>query len=240
MRGGLGCRPVSDRGGWSGWYTDERGGASGALAGGLGATLLRVAWLAILLGFGMEVLLLVISSGFGAPVDMGGVVVEVVGGVTWSLVVCTGLAIGTAASRIGLPAMGVAGLISAPLAFEVSRVIQKGTAQALAAASPADGDVSPVLLAFVKGVEYGFLGLAIAWIWRQPWGGALAHVGLGLLVGLVFGGLILTLTFGTAPQPLATAEFASRTVNEVLFPVGCSLVLFASRALAQGTQPDDQ
>ena len=106
--------------------------------------------------------------------------------------------------------MGLLGLLSAPLAFEVSRVLQKGTAQALVAAGPAAGDeVSPVLLAFVKGVEYGCLGLAIAWIWRRSWGGAKVHVGIGLLVGLVFGGTILALTYGATPQPPPTAELAS-------------------------------
>lgn len=221
--------------------TDERGAASGALGGNLGATLLRVAWLAILLGFAMEVLLLVVASGFGASAGVGSFVAELAGGVTWSLIVCSGLAIGTAASRARVPAMGLAGLFAAPLAFEVSRVLQKGTAQALVAAGPAAGDeVSPVLLAFVKGVEYGCLGLAIAWIWRRSWGGAKAHVGIGLLVGLVFGGAILTLTYGATPQPPPTAELASKGVNEVLFPVGCSLVLFASRALAKRTPEEDQ
>lgn len=216
----------------------ERGGAStssGVLGENLGTTLLRVAWLSILLGFAMEILLLVVAAGLGSS-GSDPFVADLVGGVTWSVIVCTGVAVGTAASRMLGPAMGLAGLLAAPIAFEVSRILQKGTAQALAAAGPNPGaEVSPVLLAAVKGIEYGLLALAIAWIWRRPWGGAAAHIGVGLLVGLVFGGVILALTFGASPQPMPAAALIPRGVNEVLFPVGCSLVLFTARSLAQRT-----
>ena len=54
----------------------------------------------------------------------------------------------------------------------------------------------------------------------------------GLVVGLVFGGLILLLLLGSSPQPPA-ADLVSRGMNEVLFPVGCSLALFSAGALGE-------
>jgi hypothetical protein len=53
----------------------------------------------------------------------------------------------------------------------------------------------------------------------------------GLAVGVVFGGTILALTLGAAPCPVPTADLVSRGLNELLFPVGCALVLFSAGAL---------
>jgi predicted phage tail protein len=56
---------------------------------------------------------------------------------------------------------------------------------------------------------------------------------VGLVVGLLFGGAIVGFTYWTAPEPLATADLFSRGLNEVLFPVGCSLVLYTATALGK-------
>jgi hypothetical protein len=55
---------------------------------------------------------------------------------------------------------------------------------------------------------------------------------VGLAVGLVFGGPILLLLLGSSPQPPA-ADLVSRGMDEVLFPVGCSLVLYSAGALGE-------
>ncbi|QIN78535.1 hypothetical protein GBA65_08380 [Rubrobacter marinus] len=203
---------------------------------GLGVRLLRVAWVAILLGFAMEAVLLLVATGFfGSIPSLGQLVADLLKNVSWSVVVCSGLALGQTISRIKVPAMGVLGLLAAPLAFEVARVLHKGTLQALVATGDASGgsaEVSPVLLALVKGIEYGCLGLAVAWIGGRPWGGLLAHVGVGLAAGVVFGGVILAMTSAAMPQP-SGARLVPLAVNEVLFPVGCALVLFSAGALGQ-------
>ena len=93
-----------------------------------------------------------------------------------------------------------------------------------------------ILLALFKAVEYGCLGALIGWIGQRPWGGALAHAAAGLAVGLFFGGAILALTYWTAPEPLSTTDLFSRGMNEVLFPVGCSLVLYTATALGKGVE----
>jgi predicted phage tail protein len=49
----------------------------------------------------------------------------------------------------------------------------------------------------------------------------------------VFGSLILAVTYWGASSPLSTANLISRGVNEILFPMGCSLVLFSADALGQ-------
>jgi hypothetical protein len=196
----------------------------------LGRTLLRVAWLAIALGLAMEALLLLLGSSFGELLGAKSIVADLAKNLSWSLFVCTGLAVGTAASQARAPAMGLMGLLAAPVAFEVSRVVHKGTLEALDISG--SGDTSPVLVAVIKGFEYGCLGLAVGWLGRRPWGGAAAHAAAGLAVGLVFGGAIVVLTVPSGAQ-MSVADLVSRGVNEVLFPLGCSLVLYASVNLGE-------
>jgi hypothetical protein len=200
----------------------------------LGATLLRVAWLAVILGLVMELLLLVLGGAVGDALGLKPFVADLVRNVTWSVFVCAGLAVGTAVVKARAPLMGFLGLVSGPLAFEASRVVHKGTLEALAITGGGGGDLSPVLVAVIKGIEYGCLGLGIGWVSQRRWGGAAAHVAVGLLVGLAFGSMELALVAGATPPP-PTSDLFVEGVNEVLFPVGCSLVLFSAGVLGKKT-----
>src|ERR671916_1891556 len=124
-------------------------------ASSLGATLLRVAWLAILLGLIIEVLLLVLGGALGEVLGVRPIVADLVRSISWSVFVCVGLAVGTAVAKARVPLMGFLGLFSAPLAFEVSRVLHKGTLEALAVAGGGGNDLSPLLVAAIKALEYG-------------------------------------------------------------------------------------
>jgi hypothetical protein len=191
-----------------------------------------VAWLAILLGLGFEVVLLTISVYGGSGTGL--FVADLVKSVSWSVFVCVGLAVGTTIAKARVPLMGLLGLLTAPLAFEVSRVLHKGTVEALALSGSADAaGTATFLLAAVKGVEYGCLGLLVGWIGGRAWGGAAAHAAAGLVIGTVFGGLILGLTFIPNPGAFSAADFLARGINELLLPVGCSLVLFSAKALGE-------
>ena len=202
-------------------------------ASSLGATLLRVAWMAILLGIAMEVLLLLVGGALGNLLGVGPVIADFARNITWSVFVCVGLAIGTAISKARAPAMGALGLFSAPIAFEASRIFHKGTLGALAVTGGGAGDeFSPLVIAIVKGLEYGALGLGIGWIGQRQWGGALAHAAYGLMIGLVFGGAQVFLASTAIPAP-TSADLIVQSVNQVLFPVGCSLVLFAGAVLGK-------
>jgi hypothetical protein len=173
---------------------------------------LRVAWLAILLGLAMEGLLL-LGTGFGDLLGLKPIVAGLVKNVSWSVFVCVGLALGTTLSKIRVPAMGLLGFFAAPLALEVPRVLHKGTLEALAASGGGGDELSPLMVAFIKGLEYGCVGMVVGWLGRRPWGGAVAHMAAGLMVGLVFGGLILLLLLGSSPQPPA-ADLWSQGMNE--------------------------
>ncbi len=96
---------------------------------GLAKVLVRVAWLAILLGMGMEILILLPQAGFGVLPGLESVFKDLAGKVTWSTLVCAGLAAGKAASRARAPLMGLFGFLVAPLAFHLSRALQQGVAK---------------------------------------------------------------------------------------------------------------
>src|SRR3712207_5442797 len=197
-------------------------------ASNLGATLLRVAWLAIALGLLMEVILLVLGGALGEAFGLRPLVADLVGNVTWSVFVFVGLAIGTAVVKARVPAMGILGLLSAPLAFEASRVFHKGTLEALAVSGGGGEAVPPLLVALVKGLESGCLGLDIGWLSHSRWGGAAAPAPVGRVAGLLFRSPEIALAPGAiATQPTATPLI--KAINGVLFPIGCSLVLYSAK-----------
>jgi hypothetical protein len=211
---------------------EEERGTGAPASSNLGVTLLRVAWLAILLGIGMEILLLLLSAGFGDLLGLGPIVADLIKNVSWAMFVCVGLAVGMAATQARAPVMGLLGVLAAPSAFEISRVLHKGTLEIFAVSGTGSGDLSPFLVALIKGLEYGCLGVLVGWLGRRPWGGAVAHTAAGLAVGLLFGGAIVALTLASNPE-MPAADLVSRGVNEILFPVGCALILFSAATLGK-------
>jgi hypothetical protein len=211
---------------------------SSAASPNLGVKLLRVAWLAIGLGMAMEGTLLLLSAGFGDLLGLRSIVADLARNVSWALLVCVGLSLGTAVQKARVPVTGLLGLLAAPAAFEVSRVVHKGALQALAISASAGDDLSPFLVALMKGLEYGCLGLALGWVSQRPWGGAAAHMAVGFVVGSIFGGTIVALLAASSPE-VSAASLVPRGVTEVLFPVGCSLVLFSAEALGTSMASDD-
>src|SRR5215208_180308 len=211
---------------------------SSAASPNLGVKLLRVAWLAIGLGMAMEGILLLLSAGFGDLLGLRPIVADLARNVSWSLLVCVGLSVGTAIRNARVPVMGFLGFLAAPAAFEISRVVHKGALQALAISASAGDDLSPFLLALIKGLEYGCLGLALGWVSQRPWGGAVAHMAVGFVVGSIFGGTVIAVLAASGPE-VSAACLEDRGITEILFPVGCSLVLFSAEALGSSIASND-
>ena len=187
--------------------------------------LLKIAWLSVLLGLAMEVLLLTAALLLGARPGARAVLAETVQKVAWSTIVCLGLGIGNGAARTLPPMAGLAGLVAGPLGFVIAKALHQGVAQALGVALAATTHPSAVVLALLKGIQYGGLGHGLSWIGRHYGTSATAHVGMGLAAGAVFGGATLALM-----SPLATTALVARGLNEIIFPVGCSLVVYAANA----------
>ena len=208
-----------------------------AVPAGFRATLLRVAWLAILLGLLLQLAQLLAAVPLGAFAGARPLVAETIRNVGWSVLVCSGIALGRGASKGRVPLMGLAGLLAAPVALNVANMLQKGIAGALGVDAPAGG-LAPLGVMLLRAAEYGCLGAALGWIGRRAWGGTLEHLVVGLLTGLAFGAAALVLVGQSAPGPPGVEAFVVRGVNELLFPMGCALVTYAATVLGRRTKAD--
>jgi hypothetical protein len=183
-------------------------------------------WLAILLGLGLQILVLVAKTAAGADVPGAQVLVDIAGGVTWSLIVCGGVAVGSVAARSASGAMGLLGLVCAPLAFAAAKGVQRGAAW-LNGQPMEKMSALVVQTGALKTIEYAMLGYLLGAIIRTPASTLRNHASLGLLFGLTFGWLILALNLVHAngaqiPAPKAVGVM----MNEMIFPLGCSLVIY--------------
>jgi hypothetical protein len=193
-------------------------------------TLLRVAWLAILLGLLLQLALLLVAAGFGRVAGPRLLLAESCRTICWSLLVCLGVALGRVAAKARVPLEGATGLLAAPLALTAANTLQKGVAEALNAAGTPAGP-APLWVLALKAAEYACLGLALGWIGRRARAGALWYAAAGLVAGIVFGGALLAMIVGSAPTPPSTPSLVAKGINELLFPIGCALVVFIAEVL---------
>ena len=155
--------------------------------------------------------------------------------VSWSLFVCVGLALGTTVAKARPGVMGLLGLISAPLGFSVARAAHKGVSHALGLAA-APGSASLLVVGGLKALEYGVLGAVLGALSRKGRPASLwSHLGSGTAVGLTFGTAIIAVLTSAAAKPPTLLDLAVRGLNELLFPIGCSLVLYAAEAIGRRT-----
>ncbi len=196
-------------------------------------TILRVAWLSIGLGLALEILLLVLAAFTGTAGDSPKPFVsDLAQKISWSFIVCVSLAFGTTASKAREGVMGLLGMISAPAGFTAARAVHKGVNTALGIAGPAMAPSLVFLVGGLKAAEYALFGAVLAWIGKRAYGLG-AHAGAGLAFGLTFGLAIVAATVNASPTPVPLVGLVSRCINEVMFPIGCALVLYASGALAK-------
>jgi hypothetical protein len=188
---------------------------------------LRVAALSIGLALVLELLQLVAAVFTGAGFDASTVTRDVLLKVPWAFIVCLALWLAITLSGDRPGTIALVGLVAAPIASLLARSAAELAHAYMAAAAPAAAP-SAFLVAGFKGAEYACLGLVVLWLRRRDWSGAFHHAGAGLLIGLVFGGLLLLLIVRSAGDPLTGAALEAWAVNELLFPVGCALILFGA------------
>lgn len=189
-----------------------------------------VAFWSVVVGVLLELSILgLVAIEKGLP-DSARALAQVASKVSWSGVVCFGISCGLAASSSRAQILGLLGAVSGPVGFAIARSVHKGTLQAISnvPAGAPDDLYSPYLLAGIKAVEYGLFGLWLGRIASDDEARLARYVRAGLTLGLVFAGLIVVL-FQRAKPELSVVELAAKGVNELVFPVGCSFVLFLTK-----------
>ena len=196
----------------------------------------RVAWLSVGLGIAFEILLLVLAALSGTAGESGKpALADLAQKISWSFLVCVGLAFGTAARKLRETVMGGLGFFVAPLAFIAAKAIHKGLGQALGTIAPGAPFTFPLLIAGIKALEYGVLGALLGYASQRNKSLAF-HVGAGIVTGLTFGVLLIWAGVRSQPGPVGAVDLASRAINEILFPLGCSLVIYASEVFGRRMQ----
>jgi hypothetical protein len=188
--------------------------------------------MSIVLGLLLESVLVIYAVLAGQASQPQPFFTDLVQKVSWGLIVCVGIAFGTTASKAAEAKAGLLGLLSAPLGFLVARSLHKAVGMALGVTGAVTG-VSPFLIGALKGVQYGLLGAVLAWLSQQTFGKLSAHLATGLAFGLTFGLTIVLMMEVGAPTTTPPFGLISRSLNELVFPVGCALVIYASNVLGK-------
>lgn len=191
---------------------------------------LRAAWLSIALGLALEIILVLLAAGVGGLGELAPIAADTVQKVSWSLLVCVALALGTGASREAAR-MGLLGLLAAPAAFYAARALHKALLSVLGSIEDSASLGGSLVIAGVKALEYGVLGWLLGRICAGPRAGAAIHSAVGLGVGVGFGSLLLYLS--TLARPMTMSEQLALVINELLFPIGCALVIFGVRRFGE-------
>jgi len=191
---------------------------------------ITVAWLSILLGLLMQGVLLMAKVSVGPWPVYSKIFLDLVQGVTWSFFVCAGVGLGTTVAKSKAYLGGIIGMVAGPLAMGIAKGAQKLVGSILGVAD-APVVVSLAELGVVRAFEYGILGWALASMVARDETRAHRFLGMGAAVGLVFGTGATWLTLELARTKnitLTDAQLLTTVLNEVLFPIGCSLVVFTA------------
>lgn len=194
--------------------------------------MLRVAWLSIALGLLLELVLVLYALASGHAGRPQPFITDLVQKVTWGFIVCVGVAFGTTASKAPETRAALFGLLAAPVGFLVARSLHKALGAALGVAGAAAG-VSPLLIGGLKGLQYGLFGGLLGWLGQQAWGKLGSHLGAGVAFGVTFGLTILLMMEVGAPVPTPPVGLVSRGLNELIFPIGCAAIIYASSVLGK-------
>jgi hypothetical protein len=201
----------------------------------------RIAYLALLsitLGFAIQGLILAAKLWGGTMPTTSTVIADVTNGVTWSLLVCVGVGIVTSVSKARPLVAGLVSLLVAPLAVAAAKFSQK-VMGGLVSAAEQEAMLSLSAISSLRAVEYGVLGWMLARLVQKSEIRASRYFGTGALIGLVFGGAIAWIGYqaglSKGLQP-GTVQIVASLINEVLFPVGCSAVIYAGQLVGRSAR----
>ncbi|GAB4071857.1 hypothetical protein KHC28_16350 [Ancylobacter sonchi] len=206
---------------------DYAEGIAGSIAAEAVQRAVRVAWMAVLLGIAVQLMTIVLALGFGAGWPGVAVLADFAQGVSWAILVCIGLAVGTVAGRDRSLVMGVLGLLSGPVAWGLAKGAQR-TVQAALGLTPAGIDGFFYLVCAIRGAEYAALGALLGYLSQREVTGIRSYLLLGAVVGLAAAAAMTGLNLWRAAQTgatIPTARLIGAAVNELVFPIGCALVI---------------
>jgi len=198
-------------------------------------TLAAIAVLSIAAGLLIQLVIVGIRIAYGSSTSGPVFVVSLANGVTWSLLVCTGVGIGTVVIRMRAGLSGLLSFVAAPIAVAVAKASQRMVAGLLEVAEQ-QAVLSLGAVSLARAVEYGVLGFLLGTLAQRGEKRIGRYLGAGALVGLVLGGIVVAFIIHVASirgTPLAPPAIAASVINEMVFPICCALVIYAAQLAGQ-------
>ena len=190
-----------------------------------------VAVLAVGLGLFMQALVVVLRLADGIVVAETKLIAELMGSVTWSVIVCTGVAIGMSIGKARAVLAGGLALFFAPIALASAKAVEK-VMLAIMEASQTPAILSLEVVGVVRAAEYGTLALMLTLLTELRAVRFVPYAIVGLTVGVIFGGLVtgLTLFAGGSTGLVAIVTLVAREVGS---PLGCAFVIFVGQMISR-------
>lgn len=185
---------------------------------------LKVAWLAILLGIAVEIVVIGARLFVGARTPTAAMFSEIAQGISWGVIVCAGVAIGVTAQKARAALGGVMGAISGPVGWALAKSAQRSV-QAVMGATVDQFTPFFLTLVALKGVEYLVLGLLIGRLAERAEATWRGYALTGAIVGAVTAAVVVALNLMHGPAPMY--KLAGLAASEFTFPIGCALVIYA-------------
>lgn len=191
--------------------------------------LLKIVYMTIALGVAIEVaqyiLLLVLQNG--SPLKQ--FIADFAGKVTWTYIVCAAIALATALTG-SMAKTGLAALVSVPVGLYLATIIHKQALSKFGLDTAIAGSFSFVPVA-IKALEYGILGILFPLFIKK--GKSFSHFILtALAAGIIFGMCQVIYKISSAAAEIPLAKLLPLFLNELIIPVGCSCIIYASKVLA--------
>jgi hypothetical protein len=185
---------------------------------------LRVAWLAVALGIAVQIVVFAVRIAAGLKVPAAMLMADLTQGTTWGVIVCVGVAIGVTAERSRALLGGLLGAISGPIGWGIAKSAQRAVQELLGVAVD---QFTPFffLLVAVKGAEYLLLGWAVGRLGEREEARAGDYALPGIVIGVLSATIVVALNLWHAPMP--AAKLVGVAVGELIFPIGCALVIYA-------------
>jgi hypothetical protein len=192
--------------------------------------LVRLTTLSLAPALMIEVLIALTRTAFDRHTSS--ILAETAGGITWSFLVCFGVAAGSALTRASEAVAGAIAFVWTPVALVAAKAVQGGVGELLDQSSLS---LPPglALVATVKACEYGTLAFALARLAYRGVEAVTPHLLVGLATAASFGTVLIAIAAATPRPNLGPPDIAAIAVNEYLFPLGCVLVVLLTRASSQ-------
>jgi hypothetical protein len=193
----------------------------------VGSHLIKAAWLSVLAGLAMQLLTLAAAASAGATPSLLGATLGAVGKLSWSTIVCLGVVVGLSVPRASYASAAGWGFAGAQLGFHGARALQHALGFALGQSAGTQPAALLIGGSVIKGLQYAALALTLMWLKRRETASPRNYALIGLGHGLSFGAALVTLQLQVTQQS-APAVWIPMVVNEVVFPVLCALVVYAT------------